>query len=95
VPNVTVRDVTERPETVECGSSILSDAEPEAILRAVEIALQSGADWSPPSEYLEPCVSRTIVNVVLDVPPPTNSCAGKGRPITRGGTDTKCPAASP
>ena len=26
VPNVTVRDVTERPETIECGSNIIGGA---------------------------------------------------------------------
>jgi UDP-N-acetylglucosamine 2-epimerase (non-hydrolysing) len=29
IPNVTLRDVTERPETIECGSNVLSGAEPE------------------------------------------------------------------
>lgn len=31
VPNVTLRDVTERPETVEVGSNMLSGAEPDLI----------------------------------------------------------------
>ena len=65
VPNVTLRDVTERPETIECGSNILSGAEPDAILRAVEIAVSQPADWSPPREYLETNVSRTVAKIVL------------------------------
>ncbi|MBI4672635.1 MAG: UDP-N-acetylglucosamine 2-epimerase [Chloroflexi bacterium] len=32
-PNVTVRDVTERAETIEVGSNILTGAEPEMILQ--------------------------------------------------------------
>src|SRR5512144_3262573 len=35
VPNVTLRDVTERPETLECGSNILSGAVAETILKCV------------------------------------------------------------
>ena len=33
VPNVTIRDVTERPETIECGSNMLAGADPERVLR--------------------------------------------------------------
>jgi UDP-N-acetylglucosamine 2-epimerase (non-hydrolysing) len=33
VPNVTVRDVTERPETIECGSNLLTGADHREILR--------------------------------------------------------------
>lgn len=65
VPNVTVRDVTERPETLECGSNLLTGAEPESILRAVNMATQDGPAWNPPSEYLEPNVSRIVANIVL------------------------------
>lgn len=32
VPNVTIRDVTERPETIECGSNILSGVDMQHIL---------------------------------------------------------------
>ncbi|MEZ4733819.1 MAG: UDP-N-acetylglucosamine 2-epimerase (non-hydrolyzing) [Caldilineaceae bacterium] len=64
-PNVTIRDVTERAETVEVGSNILAGAEPDALVRAVEIVLSMHSDWSPPSEYLVPDVSRTVVKIVL------------------------------
>lgn len=39
VPNVTLRDTTERPETIECGSNLLSGVEPESVLRCVRTAL--------------------------------------------------------
>lgn len=65
VPNVTVRDVTERAETIECGSNILTGAEPETILLAVRAALETPPDWLPVTEYLEPNVSRTVVKVVM------------------------------
>ena len=32
VPNVTLRDVTERPETVECGSNVLAGSDPARIV---------------------------------------------------------------
>jgi UDP-N-acetylglucosamine 2-epimerase (non-hydrolysing) len=65
VPNVIVRDVTERAETIEVGSSILTGAEPEMILRSVNVALDSQHSWTPPVEYLEPHVSNTVVKIVL------------------------------
>jgi len=65
VPNVTIRDVTERPETVESGSNILSGADPEMIIQAVDLALNSSCDWTPPSEYLEQHVSTAVTKIVL------------------------------
>ncbi|QQS33104.1 MAG: UDP-N-acetylglucosamine 2-epimerase (non-hydrolyzing) [Acidobacteriota bacterium] len=65
IPNVTVRDVTERPETVECGSNILSGAEPSAILAAVKLAVAQPALWSPPSEYKTQTVSSTVCKILL------------------------------
>ncbi len=65
VPNVTVRDVTERPETLECGSNILSGAEPEMIVHSVDVVLNSRRDWTPPAEYLEPHVSPGVAKIVL------------------------------
>jgi UDP-N-acetylglucosamine 2-epimerase (non-hydrolysing) len=65
VPNCTLRDVTERPETVECGSNILTGAETDDVLRGVRLALAGGCDWDPPPEYLRRYVSRTVVGIVL------------------------------
>ena len=65
VPNVTLRDVTERAETVECGSNVLSGSYPGEISRALRLALEMGSDWSPPPEYVVPHVSRTIAKIVL------------------------------
>ncbi|NPV81346.1 MAG: UDP-N-acetylglucosamine 2-epimerase (non-hydrolyzing) [Firmicutes bacterium] len=65
VPNVTLRDVTERPETIECGSNILTGADPERILQSVTTVLESVCSWMPPAEYLEACVSRTVAKIVL------------------------------
>lgn len=65
IPNVTVRDVTERPETIECGSNILSGSEPEEMLASVQIASSLRAAWQPPAEYLAAEVSSTVLNIVL------------------------------
>ena len=65
MPNVTIRDVTERPETLECGSNILSGADPEALSRAMRLVLALPAEWIPPAEYETPGVSRIVVRLVL------------------------------
>ena len=65
IPNVTVRDVTERPETVECGSNIISGAQPEMILRSVEIAIAQPSNWDPPAEYLVKNTSQVVSKIVL------------------------------
>jgi UDP-N-acetylglucosamine 2-epimerase (non-hydrolysing) len=65
VPNVTLRDVTERPETLECGSNILSGALVDDVLRALRLALSLGTDWSPPPEYLQPRTSRAVAKILL------------------------------
>ncbi len=65
VPNVTIRDVTERPETVECGSNILSGAFPDDILRCVHTVLNQSNQWDIPKEYLTPLVSETVIKILV------------------------------
>ncbi|HXA19332.1 MAG TPA: UDP-N-acetylglucosamine 2-epimerase (non-hydrolyzing) [Thermoanaerobaculia bacterium] len=64
VPNVTLRDVTERAETIECGSNILTGGDGAAIESAVAIALMK-SPWTPPAEYLVPNVSQTVAKIVM------------------------------
>ena len=64
VPNITIRDVTERPETIECGSNILSGAEPENILHCVDLVMSQKNVWVPPPEYLVENVSQIVVKIV-------------------------------
>ncbi len=64
VPNVTIRDVTERPETIECGSNILASADPAWILRAVRFVTSERRAWNPPAEYLAPAVAETVCRIV-------------------------------
>ena len=65
VPTVTVRDVTERPETIECGSNILAGADPGTILRCAEAVTSLPVGWRPPPEYLVPDVSTAVAKIVL------------------------------
>jgi UDP-N-acetylglucosamine 2-epimerase (non-hydrolysing) len=65
VPNVTLRDVTERPETLECGSNILTGSNPDQILLCVKIVLSRPADWTPPIEYLAEDVSHTVIKLLM------------------------------
>lgn len=65
VPNLTIRDVTERPETLDCGSNILTGVDPEKILKAVEIVLDESRTWEPPAEYLAENVAARVAKLVL------------------------------
>lgn len=65
MPNVTVRDVTERPETLEVGSNVISGADADSIALAVEIAVSAPGQWAPPAEYLATNVALTVAKIVL------------------------------
>ena len=67
VPTVTLRDVTERPETVECGSNVLAGINADRILSAIELATRSRGGWTPPPEYLVDNVSDTVAKIVLGI----------------------------
>lgn len=64
VPNVTLRDVTERPETIECGSNILAGADPDVILSSVRHVLGADRNWTPPEEYMRLDVASTVARIV-------------------------------
>lgn len=65
IANVTLRDTTERPETVEAGSSVLSGAEPSSILKSTQKVVEGPHDWLPPQEYLRTDVSETVLKIIL------------------------------
>jgi UDP-N-acetylglucosamine 2-epimerase (non-hydrolysing) len=65
VPNVTIRDTTERPETIECGSNILSGTEPKSIVRCVRTVLEQKPNWMIPPEYIVANVSNTVIKIIL------------------------------
>jgi UDP-N-acetylglucosamine 2-epimerase len=65
IPNITLRDVTERPETIEAGSGILSGCEAPDIVQAVKMARTLSSNWRIPEEYLRPSVSGTVIKILL------------------------------
>lgn len=65
IPNVTIRDVTERPETTECGSNILAGAIPELLVNGMKLALKTGGKWEAPEEYTKRNVASTVAKIVL------------------------------
>jgi UDP-N-acetylglucosamine 2-epimerase (non-hydrolysing) len=65
VPCVVTRDVTERPETLECGSSILAGIDPDTITDAVRLATRRERDWTPPVEYTTGGVAKTVCGLLL------------------------------
>ena len=65
IPSVTLRDVTERPETLDVGSTVLTGADPATIVAAVVAATATPPDWTPPPEYLVRTVSATVARLVL------------------------------
>jgi len=65
VPNVTIRDVTERPETIEAGSNMLSGADRGSIARCVRTVLAQEPRWTVPAEYVVEDVSSTVAKIAL------------------------------
>ncbi|MDA7512694.1 UDP-N-acetylglucosamine 2-epimerase (non-hydrolyzing) [Verrucomicrobia bacterium] len=65
IPNVTIRDVTERPETIECGSNIIVGADPTLLTRSMELSLNSRGNWNAPPEYTMRNVASTVARVLL------------------------------
>lgn len=68
IPTVTVRDVTERPETLDVGSSMLSGAMVDDIIRCVDIMTKRKHDWMAPKEYLVNNVSDTVIAILMSHP---------------------------
>ncbi|KWX88038.1 UDP-N-acetylglucosamine 2-epimerase, partial [Paenibacillus riograndensis] len=67
VPTVTIRRTTERPETVDCGSNVVSGVEQESILRCTRLMTSLSPEWEAPEGYLTPAVSVRVVKFLLGV----------------------------
>ena len=63
-PNVTIRDVTERPETTECGSNILASDDEDLLVSGMRLAMES-LPWAPPPEYAKQNVAATVGKILL------------------------------
>lgn len=62
--NITIRDVTERPETIETGSNFISGDKPKDIIRGVELTINSEMSRCP-DEYLFENVSTSVAKILL------------------------------
>jgi UDP-N-acetylglucosamine 2-epimerase (non-hydrolysing) len=65
VPAITIRETTERQETIECGSNILSGTKYENIINAFEAILKRDNKWIAPADYLVENVSDIVINILL------------------------------
>lgn len=65
VPAVTIRTTTERPETIECGSNILSGIQSDQIFNAVNVMINRQTGWTCPEGYTDPDVSDKVLKLLL------------------------------
>lgn len=65
IPTVTIRDTTERPETVWCGSNTVTGLEKADILDGFNRMKLASRDWKTPVEYDQNNVSDVVVNILL------------------------------
>jgi UDP-N-acetylglucosamine 2-epimerase (non-hydrolysing) len=70
VPVITIRDTTERPETMECGSNLASSTHPETIVRATSFLHAGGTrgSWDTPAEYLAHNVADRVLRILFSNP---------------------------
>ena len=65
-PTVTLRDVTERPETLECGSNILSGCGVAEIMLCLRLVLNRDGQWNIPIEYQAATVGNIVAKLMLE-----------------------------
>jgi UDP-N-acetylglucosamine 2-epimerase (non-hydrolysing) len=65
IPTVTIRDTTERPETVWCGSNIVSGLKEQDIINCFNTSKIVERNWTVPVEYIKHNVSDTVVQILL------------------------------
>jgi UDP-N-acetylglucosamine 2-epimerase (non-hydrolysing) len=65
VPAVTIRQSTERPETIICGSNMLSGLDSQRIAECVDLMVQNKPSWMSPEGYEDSMVSTKVVQFVL------------------------------
>ncbi len=64
-PNLIIRDTTERPETIEAGSSILIGSLKKNIKKQIKIATELSGSEEDVREYITPNVSRKIIKILF------------------------------
>lgn len=63
VPTITLRDNTERPETLQVGSNILAGADPPKIIESVKKMLKQPRQWKNP--FGEGEASKKIMEIII------------------------------
>jgi UDP-N-acetylglucosamine 2-epimerase (non-hydrolysing) len=66
-PAVTLRDSIERPESLDCGSILLTGLDPAGVVEAIGVAVEQAASERVPcaSDYRITDTSRRVVNFIL------------------------------
>jgi len=64
-PSITIRKTTERQETVECGSNILSGTNSNTIMDSFNVMIDRHTTWIAPADYLVSNVSDIVINILL------------------------------
>ncbi|MCX7912754.1 MAG: UDP-N-acetyl glucosamine 2-epimerase, partial [Dehalococcoidales bacterium] len=62
---VTLRDTTERPETLEVGANILAGADPARIIACAELMLARPRDWANP--FGDGHAAERIIDIITEV----------------------------
>lgn len=65
VPTVTIRKTTERPETIACGSNIVSGMNAVKILQSVHAMINQSTNWKFPEGYTDEDVSDKVVKFLM------------------------------
>lgn len=65
VPTVTIRQTTERPETIDCGSNVVCGLKAQRIEEAAAVMMALPAKWQCPEGYLYTDVSDKVIKFVL------------------------------
>lgn len=64
-PTVICRDTTERPETIEVGSAILSGINDMNILNCTKLLVSSNTNWDMPKGYMDLNVSNKMITYLI------------------------------
>jgi UDP-N-acetylglucosamine 2-epimerase (non-hydrolysing) len=75
---VTLRDNTERPESVEVGANMLAGAEPDRIVAAARAMVARARDW--PNPFGDGKSGQRIVELVAGAPSPASRAESPALP---------------
>lgn len=64
IPCVTIRESTERPETLEAGSNILSGLDPQKIVKSVDIMTSQKPNWAWNIALGDGKTSSKVINII-------------------------------